>query len=66
LSLAQHSLVYNAFSFGLATFAAATIFFFLGRSQVSRQGNRTNSPHSGYAERSFTINDLREHLFTAL
>ena len=37
LSLAQHSLVYNAFSFGLATFAAATIFFFLGRSQVSRE-----------------------------
>lgn len=37
LSLAQHSLVYNAFSFSLATFAAATIFFFLGRSQVSRE-----------------------------
>jgi bacteriorhodopsin len=36
LSASQHSLVYNAFSFGLATFAAATIFFWLGRSQVSR------------------------------
>jgi len=25
-----------------------------------------NSPHSGYTERSFTINGLRETLFTAL
>lgn len=35
LSPSQYSLVYNSFSFGLATFAAATIFFWLGRSQVS-------------------------------
>jgi bacteriorhodopsin len=33
----QYSLVYNAFSFGLATFAAATIFFWLGRSQVASE-----------------------------
>jgi bacteriorhodopsin len=35
LSPDQYRLVYNAFSFGLATFAAATIFFWLGRSQVA-------------------------------
>lgn len=33
----QFSLVYNAYSFGLATFAAATIFFWLGRSQVASE-----------------------------
>jgi len=33
----QYVLVYNAFSFGLATFAAATIFFWLGRSQVASE-----------------------------
>lgn len=32
----QYQLVYNAFSFGIATFAAATLFFWFGRSQVSR------------------------------
>jgi len=37
LSVGQYSLVYNAFSFGIATFAAATIFFWLGRSQVSNE-----------------------------
>jgi len=36
LSLGQYNLVYNAFSFTIATMGAATIFFFLGRSQVSR------------------------------
>lgn len=35
LSPEQYVLVYNAFSFGLAAFAAATIFFWLGRSQVA-------------------------------
>ena len=35
LSLNQYSLVYNSLSFGIATFAAATIFFWFGRSQVS-------------------------------
>ena len=35
LSADQFSLVYNAFSFGIATFAAATLFFWFGRSQVS-------------------------------
>jgi len=33
----QYLLVYNAFSFGIATFAAATVFFWLGRSQVASQ-----------------------------
>ena len=37
LSVTQHSLVYNAFSFGIATFASATIFFWLGRSQVASE-----------------------------
>jgi bacteriorhodopsin len=37
LSPDQFSLVYNAYSFGLATFAAATIFFWLGRSQVASE-----------------------------
>ena len=35
LSPNQYALVYNALSFGIATFAAATIFFWFGRSQVS-------------------------------
>ncbi len=35
LSPDQYTLVYNSFSFGAATFAAATIFFWLGRSQVA-------------------------------
>jgi bacteriorhodopsin len=34
LSAGQFSLVYNAFSFTLATMAAATLFLWLGRSQV--------------------------------
>jgi len=37
LTAGQISLVYNAFSFGIATFAAATVFFWFGRSQVSHQ-----------------------------
>jgi len=32
LSPNQYSLVYNSLSFGIATFAAATIFFWFGRS----------------------------------
>ena len=36
ITLGQYSLVYNAFSFTIAMMGAATIFFFLGRSQVSR------------------------------
>ena len=35
LTAAQFALVYNAFSFGIAAFAAATLFFWFGRSQVS-------------------------------
>lgn len=35
MTVGQFSLVYNAFSFGIATFAAATLFFWFGRSQVS-------------------------------
>lgn len=34
LSVGQYSLVYNAFSFTLATMAATTLFLWLGRSQV--------------------------------
>jgi len=34
LSVGQYDLIYNAFSFAFATLAAATIFFWLGRSQV--------------------------------
>lgn len=37
LSVGQYNLIYNAFSFGFATLAAATIFFWLGRSQVTSQ-----------------------------
>jgi len=36
LTVGQYTLVSNAFSFGIATFAAATIFFWFGRSQVSQ------------------------------
>lgn len=36
ITIGQYNLVYNAFSFTIATMGAATIFFFLGRSQVSR------------------------------
>ncbi len=35
LSLAQYELIANAFSFTIATMAAATLFFWLGRSQVA-------------------------------
>jgi bacteriorhodopsin len=35
LTLGQYQLVYNAFSFTIATMGAATLFFWLGRSQVS-------------------------------
>jgi len=35
LTVGQFSLIYNAFSFGTATFAAATLFLWFGRSQVS-------------------------------
>jgi bacteriorhodopsin len=35
LSLGQYSLVYNAFSFVIAAMAAATVFLFISRSQVS-------------------------------
>ncbi|MBC7563569.1 MAG: bacteriorhodopsin [Gemmatimonadaceae bacterium] len=37
MTVGQYSFVYNAFSFAFATLAAATIFFWLGRSQVSAQ-----------------------------
>ena len=36
LTPGQFALVYNAFSFGIASFAAATLFFWFGRSQVSQ------------------------------
>ncbi len=35
ISLAQYELVYNAFSFTIAVMGAATVFFFLSRSQVA-------------------------------
>ncbi len=35
LSASQFNLVYNALSFGIATMGAATLFFWLGRSQVA-------------------------------
>jgi len=35
ISFSQYELVYNAFSFTFAVMGAATIFFFLGRSQVA-------------------------------
>ena len=34
-TLAQFELVHNAFSFAIAAMGAATLFFWLGRSQVS-------------------------------
>ena len=37
ITVAQYELVYNAFSFTIATMGAATLFFWLGRSQVSDQ-----------------------------
>lgn len=37
LSLGQYDLIYNAFSFAIAVMGAATIFLFLGRSQVAPQ-----------------------------
>ena len=37
MDLSQFSLVYNSLSFGIATFGAATAFFWLNRSQVDRQ-----------------------------
>jgi bacteriorhodopsin len=37
LSFGQYELIYNAFSFGTATFLAATIFFWLNLPQVSKQ-----------------------------
>ena len=36
ITLGQYSLVYNSLSFTIAMMGAATIFFFLGRGQVSR------------------------------
>ena len=35
LTFGQYELIYNAFSFGTATFLAATLFFWLGLSQVA-------------------------------
>ena len=35
ISLGQYNLIYNAFSFTFATMMAATLFFWLGRSQVA-------------------------------
>jgi bacteriorhodopsin len=35
ISLNQYELVFNAFSFAIAVMGAATVFFFLGRSQVA-------------------------------
>jgi bacteriorhodopsin len=35
ISLGQHDLIYNAFSFTLAAMMAATLFFWFGRAQVS-------------------------------
>ena len=37
MSAGQYNLIYNAFSFAFATFAASTLFFWLGRSQVAPQ-----------------------------
>jgi bacteriorhodopsin len=37
LSIGQYELIYNAFSFGFATLAAATLFFWLGIGQVKPQ-----------------------------
>ncbi|RYF33847.1 MAG: xanthorhodopsin, partial [Cytophagaceae bacterium] len=35
ITLDQYELVFNAFSFAIAVMGAATVFFFLGRSQVA-------------------------------
>lgn len=35
ITVSQYELVYNAFSFAIAVMGAATVFFFLGRSQVA-------------------------------
>jgi len=37
LTFGQYELIYNSFSFGTATFFAATIFFWLGLTQVSKK-----------------------------
>jgi bacteriorhodopsin len=37
LSLGQYDLIFNAFSFGFATLAAATLFFWLGIGQVKQE-----------------------------
>lgn len=37
LSFGQYEIIYNSFSFGVATFFAATLFFWLGLSQVSQK-----------------------------
>jgi bacteriorhodopsin len=37
LTIGQYELIYNAFSFGTATFLAAPLFFWLGLSQVSNK-----------------------------
>lgn len=37
LNFGQYQLIYNSFSFGVATFMASTIFFWLGLSQVAKQ-----------------------------
>lgn len=45
-SLLQYNIVFNAFSFGLATMMAATLFLWLGRSQVA-EGYKTAVTISG-------------------
>jgi len=37
MTMGQYDLIYNAFSFAFATLAAATLFFWLSRSQVAPQ-----------------------------
>lgn len=37
MTIGQYNLIYNAFSFAFATLAAATLFFWMGRSQVAPQ-----------------------------
>ncbi len=37
LTVGQYNLIYNAFSFAIAVMGAATVFLFLGRSQVAHQ-----------------------------
>ncbi len=37
LTFGQYELIYNSFSFGVATFFAATLFFWLGLPQVNKQ-----------------------------